>query len=140
VAVVQRTPDGRARDWHLAVPDELVAAIDPGDLAEALGNLTENAARHARHRVAVTAVAEGDVVVVRVADDGPGIPSSRLDEVRRRGVRLAELGRGAGLGLAIVEDVATVWGGSLVLRNEAGCVAELRLLAVLAAGPPRVGS
>jgi signal transduction histidine kinase len=117
IRVVQRTPDGERLDWIVEVPANLKASIDPDDLSEAAGNLIENAARHARHAVTVTAETNGDSVVLSVSDDGPGIPEERLSEALRRGGRLDERGSGAGLGLAIVTDIVKSWGGTLRLEN-----------------------
>ncbi|AZQ34534.1 HAMP domain-containing histidine kinase [Streptomyces cyaneochromogenes] len=90
------------------------AARVTGD-AEALRrlvrNLGENAARHARTRVAFTLTDAGDGWVrLVVEDDGPGIPAAERARVLDRFVRLDESrargAGGAGLGLAIVAEVA----------------------------------
>lgn len=117
VRVVQRTPDGERKDWIVDVPADLVAALDHDDLSEAMGNLIENAARHARHTVSVTGSRTDTTVMLRVSDDGPGIPESDLAEALRRGGRLDERGSGAGLGLAIVNEIVESWGGTLSLEN-----------------------
>lgn len=135
VAVVARTPAGSRLDWAVEIRAGTVARIDADDLAEALGNLIENAARHARRRVAIGARQEAGLIVVTVADDGGGIPPERLDEALRRGGRLDNLGSGAGLGLAIVQDVAEAWAGELRLRN--GAAGLEAAFAVPAAPPPR---
>ncbi|PWS35887.1 sensor histidine kinase [Falsiroseomonas bella] len=103
--------------------------VDPQDLAEMLGNLMENACRWARQRVGVTVAAEGKLVVVTIADDGPGLPEGVRDAVLGRGVRLDEREAGSGLGLAIVADLASLHGGSLELgrAGEGGLLAALRL-------------
>ena len=130
VRVVQRTPDGERMDWIVDVPSDLTAAIDHDDLSEALGNLIENAARHARHTVAVTGLRDGPTVTLTVTDDGPGIPADDLAEALRRGGRLDERGSGAGLGLAIVTDIVASWSGSLSLENaNPGLAASLTLKA-----------
>lgn len=118
--VMERTPDGSRLRWLLDVPAGLEMRIDPDDLAEALGNLVENAARHARLGVAIMARAEAKTVVLTVGDDGPGIPSERQDEALGRGNRLDSSGPGEGLGLAIVADIADAWHGSLSIRTGEG--------------------
>jgi signal transduction histidine kinase len=128
IRVVQRTPEGERLDWIVDVPADLVAPIDRDDLSEALGNLIENAARHARHTVTVTARRANGHAILTVADDGRGIPESKLAEALRRGGRLDERGSGAGLGLAIVTDIVESWGGTLTLSNgEPGLVATVKL-------------
>lgn len=116
-AVVKRTPAGEALDWRLDLPEHLVARIDPDDLAEAIGNLVENAARHARRRVSLKAHRDGDHATIVVTDDGPGIPPEQLEHVLARGGRLDETGS-AGLGLAIVQDIAEAWEGRFEIRSE----------------------
>ncbi len=115
LAVVVRTPAGAVLTWVTAIPAGAIARIDPDDLAEAVGNLVENAARHAARRVTVTCRAAGECLVVAVADDGPGIAPDRVETALARGGRLNAAGDGAGLGLAIVGDIAEAWGGRLSL-------------------------
>jgi signal transduction histidine kinase len=117
VAVIVRTPAGARIDWSIDIPHEVCGRIGPDDLAEAIGNLVENAARHAHGHVAVRCRRRADLMVITVADDGPGIPPERLDEALARGGQLDRTGGGAGLGLAIVGDIAEAWGGRLDIRN-----------------------
>jgi signal transduction histidine kinase len=119
VTVVVRTPTGARLHWSTDIPPEQVGRIDPDDLAEAIGNLVENAARHARTKVALRSHCDADLIVITVADDGPGIPPEHLEDVLSRGGHLDRSGSGAGLGLAIVGDVAEAWNGHLELRSGA---------------------
>ncbi|WP_334146459.1 sensor histidine kinase [Hyphomicrobium sp.] len=133
VRVVQRTPEGQELDWIVDVPPAIVAPIDHDDLSEAVGNLIENAARHARHAVAITAHEDERSVSLTVTDDGSGIPEGRLEEALRRGGRLDERGSGAGLGLAIMSEIVESWGGTVTLADgKPGLSATLRF-----ARPPR---
>lgn len=89
---------------------------DSSSLERLLRNLMDNATRHARH-VEVSVVADDGTAVLDVDDDGPGIvPGDRL-RVFDRWVRL-DAGRshddgGAGLGLALVREIATAHGGTV---------------------------
>ncbi|MGW2011556.1 ATP-binding protein [Streptomyces nigrescens] len=100
-----------------------------GQLGRVLGNLLDNAQRHAVSSVRVAVVREGEWAVLRVEDDGPGVPESERERIFERFVRLddarARDDGGAGLGLAIARDVAVRHGGSLAVRT--GSVFELRL-------------
>lgn len=128
VAVVSRTPAGARIFCSIDIPDDLAVRIDTDDLAEALGNLIENATRHARAKVSISADRQDERVVIRVIDDGPGIPEDRLEQALVRGARLDQLGEGAGLGLAIVRDIADAWSGQFDIRNgSVGLVAALTL-------------
>jgi signal transduction histidine kinase len=127
VRVAERTPNGRRVTWTVDVPPGLMARIDAEDLTEALGNLAENAARHAHSTITLRARAEEGVVVLAVIDDGPGIPPELAQEALRRGGRLDQSGS-AGLGLAIVGDLADAWGASVSIEAPAhGCRIVLRI-------------
>lgn len=111
------------------VQAEAVFRGERQDLDEMLGNLLDNAHKWARSRVRVTAEAQGDRLVVRVEDDGPGLAPAQRGEVFERGRRLDESVAGTGLGLAIVRDLAELYGGRAALDDSAlgGLSAELTL-------------
>ncbi|WP_059011979.1 sensor histidine kinase [Streptomyces specialis] len=102
-------------------------------LARVLGNLLDNAQRHATGAVRVSLRREGSEAVLEVADDGGGVPEADRERVFERFVRLDDArGRdegGAGLGLAIARDVAARHGGTLTVREapEGGALFVLRL-------------
>ncbi|MER6436112.1 HAMP domain-containing sensor histidine kinase [Streptomyces sp. NPDC001185] len=104
-----------------------------GQLARLLGNLLDNARRHARSRVAVTVRTDGPWAVLEVADDGAGVPAAERERIFERFVRLDEARSrddgGAGLGLAIARDVARRHGGTLTAGEaaEGGALFTLRL-------------
>ncbi|CCD93270.1 putative Two-component sensor histidine kinase (fragment) [Bradyrhizobium sp. ORS 375] len=101
------------------MPAGLRVAMDRTDLAEVLGNLLENAARHAASTVRI--VAGASPLIIMVEDDGPGIPDAQIGRVLERGGRLDEQGPGSGLGLAIVQDVLEAYGWRLQIgRSELG--------------------
>ena len=89
---------------------------DAKRLTRLVGNLLENAVRHARSSVTVGLHEEGSEVVLQVDDDGPGIPEGDRARVFERFVRLQAARErdtgGAGLGLAIVAEVAALHEGS----------------------------
>ncbi len=95
----------------------LVFAGETQDLEEMLGNLLDNACKWARQRVEVKAERNGGRLRLAVEDDGPGIPESQLSEVLERGHRLDPSVAGSGLGLSIVHQVATLYGGDLTLKS-----------------------
>lgn len=109
-----------------------VAAIEPQDFDELLGNLLDNAAQHARSMVQASASldpADARRLVLTVTDDGPGIPEEERSRVTQAGVRLDERGEGHGFGLAIVRELASLHGGALTLdaREGGGLVAQVTL-------------
>jgi signal transduction histidine kinase len=117
-AVLRRTPRGEEIAIDLDLPPGLAVRLDPHDLTEAVGAVLENALRHARTLVAVSAAAQASGVRLVVRDDGPGVPEAHLESVLRRGGRLDA--EGTGLGLALAQDILDAAGGTLDLRNRAG--------------------
>lgn len=89
---------------------------DRKQLARLTGNLLENALRHARRDVAVALNHEAGRVVLRVDDDGTGVPPEERTRIFEGFVRLQEArdrdSGGSGLGLAIVAEVAAAHGGT----------------------------
>jgi signal transduction histidine kinase len=115
VATLSRTPDGARVRFENLVGDDMHVPFDRTDLAEVLGNLIENAARHAAGRVRIATDGSGPSLVVE--DDGPGVEPAHLSRVLERGARLDERGGAAGLGLAIVQDVLDAYGWCLELSR-----------------------
>lgn len=106
---------------------------DGAQLARVVRNLLDNAERHARSKVEMTLTSEGGWAVVRVSDDGPGVPPADRERVFERFTRLDEARArdrgGSGLGLAISRDSARAHRGSLELSDSSlgGARLELRL-------------
>lgn len=93
---------------------------DPVALGQVVRNLVDNAARHARTRIAVSVRESGGAIVLAVDDDGPGVPPADRDRIFERFVRLDEArardAGGSGLGLAIVREVVTGHGGAVAVE------------------------
>lgn len=105
--VHRTTPEG---------PGETVRA-DPHDVAEVLDILLRNAARHAPGaRVDVEVHRAGARVVVRVADQGPGVPPGLRATLFTRGAR-GPSSPGSGLGLAMARRLTDRNDGDLVLEE-----------------------
>ncbi len=94
---------------------------DADGLRRVVANLAENAARHARSRVALSVTEDGERVRMRVDDDGPGIAPGDRERVFERFVRLDEArardAGGSGLGLAIVAELVAAHGGTAVIGD-----------------------
>jgi signal transduction histidine kinase len=105
IATIARTPAGARVSFEEQIPDTLAIPMDRTDLAEALGNILDNAARHAAARVRITARSEACGATIMIEDDGQGIASEAQTGVVQRGIKLDQRTEGAGLGLAIVQDV-----------------------------------
>lgn len=98
---------------------ELLVHVRPDEVCRALGNLVDNAVRHARGEVRITSRADGPDVVVEVADDGHGIAAEDRARVFERFTRLDEArdrdAGGSGLGLPIARELVTRNGGTIDL-------------------------
>jgi two-component system, OmpR family, sensor kinase len=139
-ALSQRAAEtvARSRDGG-AVPVEVTGSAeirgDEDAIERAVLNLVENAARHADRRVDVAVSTVGEEAVVVVRDDGPGFPPELLGHAAGRFVRGAADEHGAGLGLAIVDAIATAHGGELEIENRPDGGAEVQLRVPLGREP-----
>ncbi len=115
VAVLRRIHADRPIALDIAIPAGLAVAIDPQDLDEMIGNLLDNAWRHARGAIAVSAEAEGAFVSLAIADDGTGLGDTAIAQAMLPGQRLDEQGDGHGFGLSITRELAELNGGTIAL-------------------------
>jgi signal transduction histidine kinase len=121
----------RRIDFCANIAEGLSVSCDERDVEEMFGNLMDNAFKWASSRVVVTAERDGPSVRIAVEDDGPGIPINRLQAVVLPGIREDERVPGDGFGLAIVKEMASLYGGSLSL--EVNSPTGLRAILVLPA-------
>ncbi|MDB4943356.1 MAG: sensor hybrid histidine kinase [Labilithrix sp.] len=111
----------------------VTAPIDPAAVRRCLANLIENAIRHApaRSRVVVSCAEEAGSVVLRVADEGPGVPAplrATIFDKFAQGAAGHRASDNRGLGLTFVRMVAHAHGGEVaVLDTPRGATFELRL-------------
>jgi len=123
-------------EWkHVAtVETEFDAALPaviclPGEITQVLLNLVVNAAHAIREagrdagegRIRITTAVEGDAVVVRVEDNGTGIPESVRGKIFNLFFTTKEVGKGTGQGLSIARDiVVNKHGGSIRFETKVG--------------------
>lgn len=132
IATVVDAFQDHGQDVDYSGPDHLEMEIHALSLRRAIRNLIENAL-HYGQRARVSLLRVGDEVLIRIDDDGPGIPRdqigavlkpfARLDTARQRNTR------GLGLGLAIVQKAVELERAQLTLINrpEGGLRAEICL-------------
>ena len=108
---------------------------DPVLLREMISNLIDNAIRHAKAgaSIVVAVRTDGDTAILSVEDDGCGIPAElRTAVMERYSTTAPRPGGVGGLGLAIVNEIAALFEGSVRLASgarERGTRVEVRLRA-----------
>jgi signal transduction histidine kinase len=82
----------------------------------------DNAAKHGGDgkKICASMQLEGEQVVVRIRDFGPGIPVDELPLVKKKFYKGSSKVRGTGIGLAVCDDIVLMHGGTLTLENAAG--------------------
>src|SRR5580692_2854838 len=135
VTALARSMEKLHRERDIAIDVDVPAHArfrgEQQDLEEMVGNLVDNACKWAQSRVAIEVVADrpgsdsakneagdnGDKSRVRIIvdDDGPGLSPAEREQVALRGARLDETKPGSGLGLSIVVELASLYGGVLTL-------------------------
>jgi two-component system sensor histidine kinase PhoQ len=96
---------------------------DQGDLMEIAGNLLDNACKWCRKQVRFAASpysppgARRDGVQFVIEDDGPGIAPEKRELVLQRGARLDERVSGQGIGLSVVQELANLSGGDVLIAE-----------------------
>jgi signal transduction histidine kinase len=124
LAEIARTLCGELQDMGVQAAAEtqgpVMANCRPSEVARALRNLAENAAKYGGGGVMRAFRDEANEAVVEVSDDGPGVPEDQLARLATPFFRADDArseANGAGLGLAIAQAIAEAHGGQLVLEN-----------------------
>ena len=125
---LRRRAEENGMSVSVDAPESLVAQCDAQLMSRAVSNLVVNAIRHSQSKdVTLSLASDGSRVRIAVEDHGVGIPPPERERVFERfhrvdAARAAESG-GAGLGLAIVRQIARLHGGDAVLEavEPSGC-------------------
>jgi len=123
VATVAARHQRAGRDVRFAREELPTVALRATAFERMIGNLVDNALRHGAPPVELAVRAAGGTLTVEVADHGSGIRAENVDYLKRpftRGDPARGGAPGAGLGLAIVERIARMHGGTLDLLPRAG--------------------
>ena len=116
------------RDRDLKITVEAPATLrfrgERQDLEEMVGNVMDNACKWAKARIHVKAMQmppgydDGrSWMMLTVDDDGPGIPAGDRTDALKRGQRLDESKPGSGLGMSIIAETASMYGGDIELAD-----------------------
>ena len=127
VAGLLRTFNKVHRDREVAFGSAIDASLkfrgETQDLTDLIGNLLDNAGKWAKSQVFIETQGGGTdaqgrgTFQVMIDDDGPGLDAIARAQALERGRRLDESRPGSGLGLSIVVDLATLYGGALSLDD-----------------------
>ena len=95
---------------------------DPKRLRQVFLNILDNAAKHGGEgkKIDASIAREGDNVVVRIRDYGPGIPEDEIPLVKKKFYKGSSKARGTGIGLAVCDEIVEMHGGTLTLENAPG--------------------
>ncbi|WP_292037558.1 ATP-binding protein [Mesorhizobium sp.] len=115
------------------MPDELDACARKGHLHQVIVNLVHNAAdvlqNRPEPRIEISCRREGEDVVIKVRDNGTGIPQTHMDQIFEPFFTTKPIGQGTGLGLYVSYGLMKEQGGDLAAANhpEGGAVFTVRL-------------
>lgn len=121
-ATLAKVYRSRGIEVEAEVGDGLRFRGERQDLEEILGNLIDNGCKWARSLVEIGVARAPDergrgFFDIVIDDDGPGLSPDQRTEALIRGKRLDETKPGSGLGLSIVAELVTLYGGRLTLET-----------------------
>ena len=95
---------------------------DAARMRQVFLNILDNAAKHggSGRRITASMHLEGDQVVTRIRDFGPGIPEEELPHIKLKFYKGSSQARGSGIGLAVCEEIVTMHNGVLTIENAPG--------------------
>ncbi len=101
--------------FKLEIPELFSICCDEGDFYEIAGNLLDNACKWCvgKIKISIPVDCQFNFSCFSIEDDGPGIPLENIDNILKRGVRADQNIDGHGIGLAVVNELVTLLGGSL---------------------------
>ena len=118
---------GAAKDGirlHYEEYDEEIPEIpcDGKRLRQVFLNILDNAAKHGGSggKIDASIGCDGENVIVRIRDYGPGIPEDEIPLVKKKFYKGSSSVRGTGIGLAVCDEIVSLHGGALTLENATG--------------------
>ncbi|MBO4419846.1 MAG: HAMP domain-containing histidine kinase [Oscillospiraceae bacterium] len=123
--------EGIKLEYEASDDDIPEISCDPERMRQVFLNILDNAAKHGGEgkRIQVSMELEGDRIVTRIRDFGPGIPEEELPHVKMKFYKGSSKARGSGIGLAVCDQIVELHGGSLTLENAegGGCLVTVSL-------------
>ena len=120
--------NGLAIRYH-ETPEPVMVVGDRNRLKQVFLNVIDNAGKYGKDgdSVDISITAEGSSAVVRVVDHGVGIPEDELPFVKEKFFKGSAKGRGAGIGLAVCNEIITLHEGSLEIASVYGEGTEITI-------------
>jgi signal transduction histidine kinase len=147
IEIVKPFMDQRKQTLAITASDSVVIAADPVRVSQILGNLLHNASKYSSNgaTVRVELARTADAAVVRVIDDGVGIPPDQLVRAFEMFAKIKRTSRdahdGLGIGLALARQLAVMHGGTLVADSAGeGCGTTFTLSLPVGEGQPSTAS
>lgn len=110
--------------------EEKVIGVDKDNIERIMLNLLSNAVKFSKKngKIEVQVIDEGDIVKIKVADDGKGISKEDQEKIFDKFVQVEQLftrtHEGSGIGLSLVKSIVENHGGSIYVRSELGVGSE----------------
>lgn len=131
ISTLQQIHHRRFLSVDIQIPEKLKIAFDRQDFLEMVGNILDNAFKWANKEIRIK-IQNNNKTYLTIEDDGPGCNSVNLSRLSQRGTRLDESQPGHGLGLAIAQEIATLYQCSIGFETS-----DLGGLKVLIMLPPQ---
>jgi two-component system sensor histidine kinase PhoQ len=112
-AALRKVYADKSLQIETSLADGIRIPCDEGDGFELCGNLLDNACKHGGSHIRISATTDQHFFYLTVEDNGEGIPGPDRALILQRGVRRDERAPGQGIGLAVVVDIVTAYGGEL---------------------------
>ncbi len=117
VRTLKRTPKGELLEWKISIPEDAKVTVDPDDLRELLGNITENALKWTQSIVDITGVSKGNELTLIIEDDGKGLDPRLIETILQRGIRHDQQIPGTGIGLSLVREICDIYNIDMTIEN-----------------------
>ncbi len=109
------------KEIEIEIDDDININIRKNAIIRCINNIVANALRHGEKINVNLKLIEGNIASITIDDNGPGIDSSKYEEVFRAFYRIEESRNtktgGIGLGLTVSKDIINAHGGEIVLAN-----------------------
>lgn len=115
--VLDKVYQDKKISFNNTVNESIFFTGDEADLLELLGNILDNACKYGEAAVTISAEIKDSNLQIFISDDGKGITENLQTTLLNRGARGDTAQAGQGIGLSIVTDIISSYGGGLTLKN-----------------------